>query len=505
MLYRKYLKICSVFVSVWVLLFHFTTISLAQEPVVNDNGVITPQQFVNPSYIYFAHLAPFTSSVGTSTLTIRVNGTPLLSLKYGQTTEKIDLTGILNDGGGYIQLPGKGQNPTALIEFVVNNKVISSTTAGAAPLADFHYYTYILIGDGKNQPLTVRRYDDGDSKTSPSFLMRVINAVPFTSPNTKLNVRMTSRIDPGPEGDWANYNFLNLSYTGYSVGLNATESYTAMLQNTYSVKIIRADKPLTSFISFPSFVVKDDEINPKRNATIFLVGDGVNQPYSSILSNFQHQVVTITDVYLPIVVYTPPEVIPPTMEVDLKTQDRDFNTDDGDYNLTWTSVLTPNFYYRQFSFNTPPTGEVGITTKDTSYSEYNTWPGTHYWRVRNVYGSGGVLGPWSNIIKVVVKPYAYLRVENYSDVSDLKVTISGNGIQDTITVKSTKGTDFSYIWNYFRSVPVGTYTISISSNNPSCDASATVALKNDTYVDEDPDSGKYLITDCSITYNWGGH
>ncbi len=136
---------------------------------------------------------------------------------------------------------------------------------------------------------------------------------------------------------------------------------------------------------------------------------------------------------------------------------------DGDYTVRWElpGGVTASRYETEFSFNDPTFIDGDIATIYKEYRHgYFTWPGTHYWRVRVMFYDEGdwVPGPWSNVQSTHVGQFAYLVIDNTDSYAfDLVTRITGNGIDDTVTRAPQ---DYAY----WRSVPVGRYTLQLTSD-----------------------------------------
>lgn len=170
---------------------------------------------------------------------------------------------------------------------------------------------------------------------------------------------------------------------------------------------------------------------------------------------------------------------------------------DGRYTLEWDwPGHSVDRWETEFSFNDPTFANGQTNTTFNSYqSGFYTWPGTHYWRVRGHEYVDGEYVPkaWSNVESVQVGAFAYLELENLSAAFDLEITISGNGIQDSITLAP-------YDWGYWRSVPVGTYVITVNSQYPFCDPYGRRTRSEQITLQNTIDGGAwYFIDSCETT------
>ncbi len=155
-------------------------------------------------------------------------------------------------------------------------------------------------------------------------------------------------------------------------------------------------------------------------------------------------------VFLPVVLRTYP-LVPILHVVD--------NPDgDGDYTLEWHTPDAPDsvWYDIEYALNPDFTDAVRDTTHNTSYSFYNITPGVRYWRVRVQADYDEAPFPWSNVQAVNVGEFAYLYVEPLC-AFNTRVELFGAN-QYVGTFDNSDCINFQY----WRSVPVGTYTTRIT-------------------------------------------
>ncbi len=173
---------------------------------------------------------------------------------------------------------------------------------------------------------------------------------------------------------------------------------------------------------------------------------------------------------------------------------------DGDYWLhwDWPTDAYISRWETEFSFNDPTFANGQKATVDSVQQHgYFTWPGVHYWRVRGYYweGSTEVAGPWSVVRSTTVGNFAYLYLDNPSYAFNMKVTVSGNGVADSITYDTrTEG--------FWRSVPVApggsSYQIVIDSDYVSLCAGLSGSQRVETRILQNTIEGGawYYIDPC---------
>jgi hypothetical protein len=185
-----------------------------------------------------AHLAPFAVS---APVTITLNGTPALTdFDYGDSTEYIDLP----EGSYLVEVFPQG-SPTPAITATVD-------------LMGGNDYTAIAIGDGANQPLSLKALlDDNTPPVAGSFKLRLGHLAPFanTLPGTTADVRLddgTLILDDVVFGDVAPY--LELPAGEYDLMITTPDGNTPL-------------------INLAPITLTDGQI-----VSAFAVGEGSNQP-----------------------------------------------------------------------------------------------------------------------------------------------------------------------------------------------------------------------------------
>jgi hypothetical protein len=125
---------------------------------------------------------------------------------------------------------------------------------------------------------------------------------------------------------------------------------------------------------------------------------------------------------------------------------------DGLYTIQWTmpscSTQTPSQYEFQLATDPGFSYVDGDTTTQTYVNVYTPDPATYYWRVR-AYINGQWTG-WSNVQSVTVGAFSYAFVYNATGGT---LTIEIGGIEKRSFVTGFEG--------YWRSVPVGIYTVKV--------------------------------------------
>lgn len=173
-----------------------------------------------------------------------------------------------------------------------------------------------------------------------------------------------------------------------------------------------------------------------NTATISASGDNTPGNNSSTVSVGTHEV------YLPLIIRCWP--LMPSLHP-INNPDKD-----GIYTVSWSwpsCASAPSSYELQGDsdplFGSPST----FTVSDTSFEAYSPTPGTYYWRGR---ASGS--SQWSNVQSVTVESFSYVVIDNDTG-GTLTVEIVGVASQSFP----------ANFYDYWRSVPVGTYTISVQA------------------------------------------
>jgi hypothetical protein len=193
------------------------------------------------------HAAPFSPVVANTSVTITV-ATPLGSaslpnVTYGQfTTNYLTLiAGIPTT----VTITPRGASAPAL-----------TTTLALSDNVD---YTVAAVGNGTLQPLQLLALIDDSGVITTAGKVRIVHAAPFsnTLPGTQVDVRTES-------GAPITTGFAFRDATGY----------TALPVGIYDLKVTLPGGGATA-IDVPAFKIAGGE-----NATVFAIGDGVNQPLS---------------------------------------------------------------------------------------------------------------------------------------------------------------------------------------------------------------------------------
>jgi hypothetical protein len=193
------------------------------------------------------HAAPFSPIVANTSVTITV-ATPLGSaslsnVTYGQfTTNYLTLTAGIPTT---VTVTPRGASAPAL-----------TSTLSLSSGVD---YTVAAVGNGSLQPLQLLALIDDTSVVSTAGKVRIVHAAPFsnTLPGTQVDVRTES-------GQPITTGFAFKDATGY----------VALPTGIYDLKVTLPGGGATA-IDVPAFKIVGGE-----NATVFAIGDGVNQPLS---------------------------------------------------------------------------------------------------------------------------------------------------------------------------------------------------------------------------------
>ena len=213
----------------------------AQFEPISAPAPITQSQSNSPSAdarLQVAHLAPFAA---TAPVTITLNGSPALTgFDYGDSTAYIDLP-----EGSY------------LVEVFPQGSATPAITA-TVDLMGGSDYTAIAIGDGANQPLSLKALlDNNTAPAAGNFKLRLGHLAPFanTLPATTADVRL----DDGTV-------ILN------DVVFGDVAAYTELLAGEYDLKITTPDGSTTLIDLAPA------TFSAGQIVSAFAVGEGNNQP-----------------------------------------------------------------------------------------------------------------------------------------------------------------------------------------------------------------------------------
>lgn len=217
----------------------------------------TPQNTIPTAKIWFVHAAPFASSAADSQVTVTISNTTTFiqvkDLAYLETT------------GGYMSLPS-GQ-PTE-VKVLGKSGTIPPVALTFTP--EEKAYTLAYIGGTNGHALELLKLTDDNSLPVPGKgKLRVVHVAPFATsvPATVLDVRTQGGAIMAPS-------FESLFYRKES-------GYQAFSYGPYDLK---ASVPAsgTTLFDIPPFVLGNQGI-----VTLFLVGDGTNQPLQALRVTYQ--------------------------------------------------------------------------------------------------------------------------------------------------------------------------------------------------------------------------
>jgi hypothetical protein len=121
-----------------------------------------------------AHLAPFANTLAGTSVTVTLDGLPILTnVKYG------DSTGYLGVSAGLPHLVGIYPAGSA-----------SPAITASVTLSQNLSYSAIAIGDGTNQPLSLKALLDDITPVSGSAKIRIGHLAPFASGGAAADVRL---------------------------------------------------------------------------------------------------------------------------------------------------------------------------------------------------------------------------------------------------------------------------------------------------------------------------
>ena len=120
-----------------------------------------------------AHLAPFANTLAGTSVTVTLDGVPVLpNVKYGDSTGYLDVAA----GPRLVEIYPAGSATPAITANVMLSQNLS--------------YSAIAIGDGMNQPLSLKALLDDTTPVSGSAKIRIGHLAPFASGTALADVRL---------------------------------------------------------------------------------------------------------------------------------------------------------------------------------------------------------------------------------------------------------------------------------------------------------------------------
>jgi hypothetical protein len=190
-----------------------------------------------------AHLAPFADTVAGTSVTVAVDGDPILEdFTYGDFTEYLDL-------------------PAGTYEITVTPTGAGSPAiTGSATLEDDIDYTLAAVGNGSLQDLgLLALVDDNAAPAAGNLKLRVVHAAPFA--DTPEATEVSVRSDDGEV-------IAGLT----NVPFNAASPVLEIPAGNYDLKVATPDGG-TNLIDLAPL-----DLPAGVSLTVFATGDGVNQP-----------------------------------------------------------------------------------------------------------------------------------------------------------------------------------------------------------------------------------
>lgn len=232
--------------------------------------VMTGQNTIPTANLWFVHASPFATSPAASSVTVvisnSVSSLQINDMRYLETT------------GGYLAVPSG-----------VPTDVTVTPTGNTTPLATDTYTltnktdsTIAVIGGANGFPSELLKVmDDNSSPPKGMGKLRIIHVAPLlnTVTGTVLDVRTQ-------DGSTLNSQFNNLTY-------KADSGYVTLPFGYYDLKATTPGGG-TTVIDIPPFPLGDQTI-----VTLFLVGDGTNQPLVGMLMAYQEGMANF--IFMPLV------------------------------------------------------------------------------------------------------------------------------------------------------------------------------------------------------------
>ncbi len=193
--------------------------------------------------VLVVHAAPFADSLEGTSVTVSVNGDPVLQeFEFGEFTEYLDLP-----AGDY----DLAVTPTGADDPAIETSV--SLESGSD-------YTVLAVGNGQTQPLELwALLDDAEAPADGDLNIRVVHAAPFAEDleATEVSIRTAG-------GDVVN----DLTGVPYQV----QSGFFAVPAGEYDLKVASSDGQTNLIDPLPATLPAGADV------TLVAIGDGINQP-----------------------------------------------------------------------------------------------------------------------------------------------------------------------------------------------------------------------------------
>jgi hypothetical protein len=232
--------------------------------VVNQplDALVVSGQTRTPTRLQLTHLAPFAEDPADTAVTVTVNGNAVTSgFTFSETTDFIDIA------AGVYQVA------------VTPDGAMDPVLGGALFLTWDERYIAAAIGDGVNWPLDlfVLR-DDAGMPAGGMARLRIVHVAPFTSTPEATAVNVVAE-DGEPFTD-----VMGLMYKGVT-------EFVDVSPGVYDLAVVSPDDD-TVLLDIDPF-----RLFAGNSVTVFIVGDGVNQPLGALIPALETQNV----IFMPII------------------------------------------------------------------------------------------------------------------------------------------------------------------------------------------------------------
>ncbi len=225
--------------SVGLLAITFTALNWIGEPVLAEGGDISTSAAT--ARVWVAHLAPFSNTITGTSVSVLVNGSPVLTdFKYPDTS------------GGYVDVPSGLPLTIQIVPTGVTTPAISATVT----LTETEY-TVAAIGNGASEFQKLDLLLLNDDNTAPTLgngKVRVVHAAPFAT------IPALTEVDVLVDGTQVLTDF----------GYKEVSPYLEVPAGPHDVEVLA----LGGLLSITDTLVLTESVV----VTVFAIGDNDNQP-----------------------------------------------------------------------------------------------------------------------------------------------------------------------------------------------------------------------------------
>ncbi|NJM07431.1 DUF4397 domain-containing protein [Candidatus Gracilibacteria bacterium] len=217
---------------------------------INFAPTVLLEPALNNVRLKVAHLAPFASEIISTSVTIRVNGTDVLTdVVFQDISDYLPLAA----GDYFVEVIPTGASEAAI--------------SGTVTLEAGQDYTAAAIGNVINQPLEFLLLEDDNTPVTDTAKLRIVHTAPFS--NTLDGTRVDVRFDDG-----------GLVPGLGNVPYKAISPYLELPAGIYNLKVTAPGDADTLYFDVPPVRLENGDI-----VTVFAIGDGENQDLGVLIDS----------------------------------------------------------------------------------------------------------------------------------------------------------------------------------------------------------------------------